>query len=85
MPPCQSLVGSPSEAEPVNEFVARRVAKISETTRLPANAAQRTAKDYYDANINSKLEETGGVVRIPRSQMKVGESSKLCPCATDRV
>ena len=91
--PCEFLVGSPSEAEPVNEFVAsliRRVANISETARLAANAAQRTAKDYYDANINSKLYKTGDVVCLRRGQMKVGESSKLGPkwegpCLVTRV
>jgi transposase InsO family protein len=45
--PCEFLLGSPPDAEPVNEFVAnliRRVANISETARLSANPAQRTRR-----------------------------------------
>jgi hypothetical protein len=78
--PCDFLVGSPSEAEPVNEFVAgliRRVADTSETARLAANAAQRTSEDYRDANINSKLHKIGDLAHICRGQMRDGESSKL--------
>ena len=91
--PCELLLGSPQEAEPLNEFVAnliRRTADISETARLVANAAQRTSKDYYDVNINCRLYKTGDVVCVRRGQKKVGECAKLAPkwegpCLVTRV
>lgn len=67
-----------------------RFANSGETARLAANAAQRTAKVRYDANVDSKLCKTGDVMCLRRGQMKVGESSKLGkkwerPCLVTRV
>ena len=91
--PVELIIGSPPESQPVYAFVhqlIKRMTIASETARMASNRAQRLAKDYYDANINTRLYKTGDIVFVQIGQLKPGTSHKLAarwlgPCIVQSV
>jgi transposase InsO family protein len=56
--PVELIIGSPTESQALTDFVrqlVRRTAIASENARLVSNRAQSLAKDYYDANVHTRL------------------------------
>jgi len=91
--PVELLVGSPKAALPVHAYVQRlikRMAKASDLARQETARAQRRAKEYYDANVNSRLYKPGQLVYVVRRYYRPGTKSKLAarwdgPCTILKV
>jgi hypothetical protein len=80
--PVELLYGTPAEVQPVTHFVRkllRRIQLANDTARQASNRAQNIAKDYYDANVDTRLYKTGDVVYVLIYHHKPGTSIKLAP------
>jgi transposase InsO family protein len=65
--PAELVTGSPRKAESPSVFVqrmVRRMATASAAAQQATSKAQKRAKDYYDANVNSQLYKVGQIVYI---------------------
>lgn len=78
--PYEMLLGSPSDAQATQVFARNLVTRMqvsSEHARLATKRAQSLAKDYYDANIRSRLYSSGDIVFVQVGQLEPGAPQKL--------
>lgn len=78
--PYEMLLGSPKAAQPAQVFTRNLVTRMnvaSEHARVATKRAQSLAKDYYDANIRSRLYSPGDIVYVQVGQLEPGAPQKL--------
>ena len=78
--PCEAVFRTPSEAQPVDEFIRKllhRMQRAHEVARSANDAAQQYHKDYYDANINCRLYKPDHIVYLYEPYLRQGESAKF--------